>query len=61
MMIIGSYFSVSVMASLIELLSAPRSWMAFTAVYRPNTTLTCWFTTGLTTWLTAVSSSPNFA
>ena len=32
MMIIGSYFSVSVMASLIALFSVPRSWMAFTAV-----------------------------
>ena len=32
MMIIGSYFSVSEIASLIALLSAPRSWIAFTAV-----------------------------
>ena len=32
MMIIGSSFSVAVMASLIALLSGPRSWIAFTAV-----------------------------
>ena len=32
MMIIGSSFSVAVMASLIAEFSGPRSWMAFTAV-----------------------------